>query len=198
MANMMQTFASLPRAAKWGLAALAVFAAYFVLVEPSLDATMNLRNKADQLELALGRANERAAGSSTVSDDLKLGAITFGDVSFPVSKGGSGALNKRISDVFAANGVDSWKSDERRATNLPRDTFSGMLAPNERSKKIVVDLDFQAHPITCAAVLADLERSPEVHSVSRVTLRKADGDGSDALRANYSVETWILSEVRRR
>jgi len=198
MKNLIEKFAALPRAVRWSIAAIAFLGVYFALVEPSVVATAKYRNKADILRLSLVQASNRAAESSGVSSELKLGAVRFGETVFPTYELGSGALNKRISEVFAAHGVASWKSDERRATNLPRDAFAEALAVGERAKKILVDLDFQAHPTVISNVLADIERAPEVHSVSRVTLRKVESTETNALRANLSVETWIISRSTSR
>jgi len=198
MNALLEKFAGLPRSARWAIAAIVFLGAYFAIVEPVLIATTNYQNKADVLRHSLVQAASRASDSSGVSAELKLGALRFGETAFPSDALGSGALNKRISEVFSAHGVDSWKSDERRAANLPRDAFADSLGAGLRAKKILVDLDFQAHPTIVARVLADLERAPEVHSVSRVTLRKVESENENALRANLSVETWIISRSSSR
>jgi len=198
MQHWIDRFKKLPRAAKWAAAALAFFTAYFAIIEPALDATARYAARADTLQSALVRANQRARGSAGLAADLKLGTARFGDKLSPWENPGSGALNKRISDVLGEHGVSAWTSDERRAANLPRDTFEGLLAPDERARRIVVDLDFESHPIIATRVIADLERAPEVHAISRLTLRKVDNQKRNTIAVNTSVETWTVAKERAR
>lgn len=198
MNTLIDRLRQLPRAAKWGLGALAFFIAYFAIVEPTLDATAKLSARADRLEAALIRVNQRAEASEGVAADLKLGATRFGDKLSPWNNEGSGALNKRVSVVLETHGITTWTSDERRATNLPRDAFAALLDPEQRAQKIVVDLDFEAHPIIAWRVIADLERAPEAHAIPRLTLRKVDNEDMNTLAVNLSVETWTISEGRAR
>ena len=191
-------FSALPRAARWGVTALSFFLAYFLVIEPALDATTTYNNKADTLRTALDNAANRAEGADGLSADLKLGTTRFGEKVFPADNPGSGPLNKRIADILGEHGVTAWKSDERPASNLGNNAFQNALNPGQRARKIVVNLDFESHPLTASQVLADLERAPEVHAISSLVLRKVDNPDRNTLRTNMSVETWVISEGRTR
>jgi hypothetical protein len=68
----------------------------------------------------------------------------------------------------------------------------------EQIDRSQAEIKFDAVPETFAAVLADLEKSPEVTAISEVEVRKADRDPSSrTLSVTIRAETWSIARKGR-
>lgn len=181
MKRLTARYASLPRAARWLLLGGVAIAAYFAVVEPVLDATARLNAECSAKMARLDSAARDRAADGSVESDVKLGVQRYGMVAMPgAGKDRSEALNRRIAQVLMAHSVrdvtTTVKETPLSGSTLARELgTSGDGGTDLRVDRLVTELQFEASPETVAAVVADLERSPEITAVSRLQLRKAAG-----------------------
>lgn len=203
MKGLIARFAALPRAARWLVLGGVAIAAYFAVVEPVLDATAKL-DAAYALKLArLEAAARDHATDSSVESDVKLGVQRYGLVSMPgAPKDRSEAVNRRIAQVLMAHSVRDVTTTVKE-TPLSGNTLARELGPSGdggvelRVDRLVTELQFEASPEAVAAVVADLERSPEITTVSRVQLRKAAAGGGSGSKSSSSrlVKAVVAAEA---
>lgn len=198
MEGLLQRWKALPRAAQWLVLAAAVALVYFLAVEPALDATASYATRADVLQSGLDRSRDRRAEDSASGRALALGATRFGDPLLPAAPNAAGAedrgaaLNARIESILRDRRLRALSIKARVPAPLGRDVLVDVIGPDEQAQRIVVDLDFEADPQAAMAVIADLERAPEVASIGRVSLRRLDRDGQKVVQVSVSPEAWII------
>lgn len=183
-----QRFAALPRAARWGVVAALALGAYFLIVEPVLDARANLESRADAAATRLALYARQEGARTRAAETIRRGQERFAAVAFP---GGGDqaaeALNKAVSTVLDENRIGP-RVLRSRTVPITGSPLEGVLRPGERLERRIVDIQFDSPPEQAAAVLAALEQQPEVTEVSRVQLdRQPEGR---TLRAAITVETW--------
>lgn len=215
MKGLIARFAAMPRAARWLILGGVGIGAYFALVEPVLDATAKLNAACASRLARLETAARDHPTDSSVESDVKLGVQRYGLVSMPgAPKDRSEALNRRIAQVLMAHSVrdvtTTVKETPLSGNALARELSaggSGGAASAEsgsdiRVDRLVTELQFEASPETVAAVVADLEKSPEIATVSRLQVRKAvasggggggngsKGSSSRLVKAVIAAEAW--------
>lgn len=182
---------------KWAVLALAGIGAYFVIERWWLDVLSDLDRQATAREAELASLRSRANVSSGAGAEVAAGVARYGVVREPVdAQTGANSISKRLGQVLGERGVKQYTATTRAPALLP----SGPLSPAgaiDRVERLVTDVQFEASPETFTAVLADLEQSPEVSSVSRVQVQRGGSAGPNAnariVRVNLSVETWVKS-----
>jgi hypothetical protein len=191
MGALTDTYVGLPRAARWLIIFGVFVTAYFVIVEPVMDATVRMNERADRQEAKLAAYRTRLKAADAEVDDVALGMRRFGEVELPgLSERRPVQLNTAISEILKANGVYSHTTRSSAGTLRPG-PISEMYGPNSRVGTRIRDIDFAATPEQVAGVLADLERSPLVAAVSVVDLAPADDRHSRTIQATITVEAWI-------
>lgn len=189
MTRVVEMYRSLPRAGRWAALALAGLVAYFAAVEPAVDLTMSLSARADARADAIAEVRSGPKGEDAVT----LGLRRFGRVEGPGDPRERGvAFNRRVLEVLEKHGVRNHTSTMRTAP-LGRGPLLTALEPaGQRVDRLIREVKFEGPPETVAAVVADLERSPEVASVPRVQVRKA-GTGR-SVQATVDAEAWVLTQ----
>jgi hypothetical protein len=188
----------MPRAARWGLWAGVVLAAYFLVIEPVLDATNTLNERADKAQRRVIESRSAGEAALVAEGDLKAGVPRFGLPKLPGEpKERSEALTRRIASILQSRGVRDHTSTVKESP-LPTGPLTGAVGADYRVDRLVTELQFDASPETVAGVVADLEKAAEVAAVSRVQLRKgvatpgAKGPAPRLLKATIAVEAWEL------
>jgi hypothetical protein len=181
-------YRGLPRAGRWGLLALAGLLAYFGVVEPVVDKTGALNARAEARARAI--AEVRAGGATAAAD---LGLRQFGVVEPPGDpRERAVAFDRRVLEVLEKHSVERHTSNTKTAPLAPGPLLAALAPANQKVDRRIREIQFETTPETLAAVIADLERIPEVAAVSRVQIRKAD-DGGRTLRATVAAEAWTLA-----
>jgi hypothetical protein len=194
-----QRWRALPRAAQWLIVAAIVGGLYFAVIEPILDATASYSASADVLQAGLDRTRARRAEDSESGRALALGAARFGAPLLPASPGATGAddraaaLNARIESILRDRRLRALSIKARTPVALGRDVLADVVGPDEQAQRLVIDLDFEADPEAAMAVIADLERAPEVAAIGRVSLRRLDREGQKVVQVSVSPEAWIIA-----
>lgn len=194
---------ALPRAGKWGLAALAGLAAYFLIVEPSVAKAVALADKATRKETVLQSWSDRKGPRELEESTVNLGSRIYGDVAFPKPEAeGSPATLTKIAAVLKKQGVREY--DVRERPLLLKSPTLIAAAGGVQIKRVVRDLTFECKPEVLSALLAELEKSPEVASVSRLSIGPA-GTGragsanvrGKVIKVTVSVESWVQARENK-
>lgn len=192
MSSLIARWSALPRAARWSALAAAGIAAYFLVIEPALDATASLSARADALQAGVDRRNERARAESEAGRLRSLAAANFGAPALPGRAERSGELNARLEEVFRGRAVGSLAMKARAPVALGRGALEAGLQEIEQAQRLIVDVDFESTPDVATAVLADLERAGEIAAINRIILRKIEKDGKKLVQVSISPEAWVI------
>jgi hypothetical protein len=190
MTRLLASIRAMPRALQWGLAAVIGLIVYFAAVEPALEARAGLAGEADRKADAL----LALAHGTRESDEIALGIRRFGSVAPPGDpRERADAFNRRVNDILDTHKVTDRTGTTRTIPLAQGPLSSALEAGGQRVDRVVRELQFEASPETLAAVVAELERSPEVAAISKVQARKADEESGRVLRTILTVEAWVLA-----
>jgi hypothetical protein len=194
MSRYWQSFSALPRAAKWALTGLVVVALYFLVIERMMDLINVINGKADISANTLSKFAASSEPQKHALETLKLGFRTFGDVDFPADQAArTGAFNSTVDRILKEQRVSNAKSRTKNAP-LGQGPLANKLGSDQRVERVVRDIEFDATPEAITQVIADLERSPVVATVSKVQIRSVDtkDKSSRQLHAALTAEAWVL------
>ena len=190
--TLLERFHTAPRVVRWATLAITATLAYFLLIEPALDAASSYNARADVMQAGLDRQSADGPSDSG-SNDSALSTLQFGS---PLSPGGperSAALNARVESLLRDRRVSDLSIRARTPVALPRASFAAVLPDNRVAQRLILDIQFEASPADAVAFLADLERAPEVSAISRATFRTVQRDGVTLVQLAVSPESWIFS-----
>lgn len=177
------------RATRWAILAGLALLAYFLVIEPALDASLSLARQADLREASL----HRLARSAADADQEALAIRKFGRVELPADANTRvGRLNRAVTAILERHGVRQHTSSTKQVA-MEQGPLQEAVPATDQVLRFVREIQFEAAPEVVAAVLADLERSPDVACVSRLQLRRGGetNRGDRVLRASIAVEAWI-------
>lgn len=193
MNSLIRVFRDLPRAARWALLGAVALVAYFGLIEPALDSLNDLNSRADAQRLALMELNTKSAAD----EQIGLGVRRFGRVLLPGDPQVRPVeFNRKVLAVLEKHGVRN-HTNTTRTVPLGSGQLQSELGSGAQVQRLIREIQFEAAPEAVAGVIADLESTPEVASVSRVQLRRVEAEGvSRLLRATIAAEAWISLSKR--
>lgn len=191
-----ERFGALPRAVRWLVWAVVGLAGYFLVIERVVEETSRLNALADAKADRLAKIGAGAVALASAQSGVKAGVQRFGLVGLPGDpKERSEAFSRRVAEILHAHGVRDHTSTVKD-TPLGNGPLLAALGADYRVDRLVTELQFDAPPETVAAVLADLERAPEVTAVARVQVRKAAPQGGRSagkvLKTTIAAEVWQL------
>lgn len=209
MSPLFARFSALPRAARWSILTAAVIVLYFAVIEPVLDATNSLRNRADATAAALARERDLRTAAAPASAAAVLGSPAL-PAPAPQAKQ---ALYKRIEAVFAEHRLNPDIIERTSPLRAPQ--ADSLTAYDERLDRLILDLSFEAAPETVTSIIAQLEQAPEIAAISRLQLRRIEparattpapsGRAAQAqpapaprLRATIAAEAWVKTRTGSR
>lgn len=187
--SLLERFHTAPRVVRWAALALTAIAAYFLLIEPALDATSSYNARADVMQAGI----DRLTASDDSSSASALSAQQFGQPLLPGGPERTAALNARVESLLRDRRVSDLSIRARTPVALPRVSFAAVLPDNRVAQRLILDIQFEAAPSDAVAFLADLERAPEVSAISRVTFRTVQRDGVTLVQFAVSPESWIFA-----
>lgn len=185
----------LPRSGRWLLLGVLGLGAYFLVIEPLIDATLEASGKADAMaaQIRAVRAMEtRAQGDQQV---IALGSRLHGPIELPGPRSERAtALNRAVDRALREAGVSGARTQttEQSLADGPATRHYGGRGSLVR---LVSTLSFDASPEAFSQVLGALEADPDVAGVTRVSVRRAD-DGGRRVSATLTVEAWARGTTR--
>lgn len=192
-----QRFNELPRAARWaiiGTVAIVALLMYFDYLGKFAD---QWNSEADGIRSRVRQAaltNSELDGGRSM-EDLISG---IGVVKKPADEAKANeALTETVNAIIKRHAVSKDDFKIRRPARLPTGTLEKIVkGSNKRVEKLTGELRFEATSENMLAIIAELESSPDIESVSHVRLNKLSGRGK--LSVQLQVEAWILASVTRR
>ncbi len=195
MTNPTNKFRDLPRAARWGIVAVGLLVAYFLVIEPVIDTINKVNSKADDRIGQLVALTHDPSGNAA---DIALGVRKFGEVLLPGDEQTrSVAFNRRVSAILAKHKIND--NSTTRKMPLGQGPLKDVYGDASRIDRLVREVQFEGTPEDIAAVISELESAPEVAAVSRIQIRHGDQKDTAGriLKATVSAEAWIVSEKGR-
>lgn len=188
----MDQFTRQPRAVRWALIALAVIGAYFVLIEPTLNHLNSVRARVSAKEGIIAAAVRDKPKIDAAGATIRLGVGRYGQVGFNFGDEADTrtvTFNQRVAEILRKHGVGQHTSTTRPAT-LGTGPLLDAVGQGYRVERLINEYQFEAEPEIVTSVLADLERTELVTSVSRVQIRKGDPRDGRKVKATIAAELW--------
>lgn len=191
-------WSSFPRAVRWCVIFVIGVVVYLVAIEPAIDAYNGLSARADSNMAVLGKLAAAKDQVSQADSDVQLGVKQFGLVDYPADAekdAGGGGLNKAIDQILRRNGVEGQTSTTRTVT-MPKGPLSDRAGQNYRVERVTKTIEFNAHPADVAKVIAELEQTPSVSTISNLQLRQVESRDKPGrlMNASITVESWVLAK----
>ena len=191
-----QRFAQLPRAAQWALVgAVVIIALLFTdylwkFADKWNDKADGIRSQVRQAALTNSRLDQIDRMKDLISG---VGPVVKPDTEGDANK----ALTQSVNAILKLHSVSNDDFKIRPPARLPTGTLEKIVqGRNQRVERLTGELRFDASPEHTLAILAELESSEDIESVSHVRLNKLPG--TRKLSVRLTVEAWILSSVARR
>lgn len=184
---------ALPRTAKWAIFAAIGMGLYFGVVELALDQTNKLDSAADLAALKLREYERQEASRAEALDRIAVGSAAFGSVQVPAKDSTRVTkVSDQIGTILTDHGVTEWNVQTARGSPLGRALLPSLYRPDvEELQKVVFTVTLTDRQATVLAVIADLERIPEIAAINTATLRRAE-KGKDRISATLSPEVWVV------
>jgi len=196
MTELRTKWSGLPRSVRWLSAFLLFLGLYFLVVEPGVDRFRKFTTLGDVHEATLTKYAAAKDEVRRASETVKLGVAHFGAVEFPGDYNQrSRELNTAIDDILQRNGVQG-HTGTTRTVAMGQGVLSKKVQEDSKVERLTRTIDFTAYPGAVAGVLADLEQTPVVSTISAVQLRQAetrDGPGRQ-MNVTITIETWVLAK----
>lgn len=191
-----QRFAQLPRAARWALVGAVVILA-LLFTDYLWKFTDKWNDQADVIRSQVRQAARTNGGLDRI-DRMKDLISGVGPVVKPTTEGDANkALTQSVNAILKLHSVSNDDFKIRPPARLPTGTLEKIVqGRNQRVERLTGELRFDASPEHTLAILAGLESSEDIESVSHVRLNKKPG--TRKLSVRLTVEAWILSSVARR
>lgn len=189
-------YRALPRSARWLVLGGLGLGAYFAVVEPVVEATVEANGRVHAMT---ARIESVRAMSRQANDDLQtigMGERLHGPIAIPGPRGErASALNRAVDNALREAGVSGART-QTIEQNLADGPATQHFGGRGSLVRLVSTVSFDASPEAFGRVLAALESSPDVAGVSRVIVRRAD-DGSRTVSTTLAVEAWALGAQAR-
>jgi len=186
----------LPRSMRWLVLAGLGLAAYFAVIEPVIEMTLDANGRADAMAARIRLVNSMNAKADGDRQAIALGSRLHGDISMPgLRSEAATALNRAVDRVLREAGVRGART-QTTEQNLRDGPATRYFGGRGSLVKLVSTISFDASPEAFSQVLGALESDPDVSAVTRVLVRRAD-DGSRSVSATLTVEAWALGSGAR-
>lgn len=192
-----QRFNELPRAAKWALIGTVTIIGFLIYTD-------YLRNFADRWNSEADAIRSQVRQAASTMDQLDSGRSMqdlisgLGVVEKPADEAKANeALTETVNAIIKRHAVSNDDFKIRPPARLPTGTLEKIVrGNNKRVERLTGELRFEASSENMLAIIAELESSPDIESVSHVRLNKLAG--TRKLSVQLQVEAWILTSVTRR
>ncbi len=190
--NILQRIAEFPRAIQWAIWAAIGTIAFLMWDATVADVAADWSSKANAIELQIKEVNSPIVLTSSTRNAMSA----FGEVQLPRDKAeGASGLTNAIHAILATSNVRNDEFKRTKTTRMRSSSMPGIAQSGEQIEQVIGDLHFEARQSEILDVIAALESSPWIDSVSSVRLTRMDGR---LIRVNLSLEAWVVSKKRGR
>ena len=175
---------SLPTAGRYGVIALAILAAYFAVDSWSWNWARTWNLEADRIQKILSDSAKITANSS---DTPSIGPETFGPV-LPIGSESEGAqsMATAVVEIVKKYSTTNFSYDAQRASTR----LSGVSANGEKIAKVSGELQFECSADVFSKIVADIESSPAIESISSIRLQRKEAEKK--LDVRMTIDTWVI------
>ncbi len=175
---------SLPTAGRYGVIALAILAAYFAVDSWSWSWARAWDLEADRIQKILSDSAKITANSSGTPS---IGPETFGPV-LPIGSESEGAqsMATAVVEIVKKYSTTNFSYDAQRASTR----LSGVSANGEKIAKVSGELQFECSADVFSKIVADIESSPAIESISSIRLQRKEVEKK--LNVRMTVDTWVI------
>ncbi len=178
-------FRALPPAGKIACVALALLMTWLALEQWSWSWARSWADECERIERALSDSSELASGNDPVAT---TGAELFGLVDPPGGESeGSEALAGAVVEVVKKHAVSQFTFNAQRASTR---MSGGAALGNQKLSKVTGEVQFEATPAETAKIIAELEASQAIESVSALRMRR---DNEGKVSVQLVVEAWVFA-----
>jgi hypothetical protein len=173
--------------------ALAGTLAYFGLEWAVIDPTNRMNAEADAAALTVARAVDQASRRSEADSTIALAVSKFGEVALPGDfQTVTAELDNAVQEAFKGRGIEPGRSNKRKPAPLGRDVMAGLLPVNKEVQRIGAEVTFECDQALVGALIADLERSDRITTISEINIKTLADKGK--VQATIVPEAWIIVE----
>ncbi|MEE3001300.1 MAG: hypothetical protein VX908_01260 [Planctomycetota bacterium] len=180
-----ERFRELSRVWQWILLAtifMVAFLAWAYVIAPIGD---NWAEQADRIEFDLHRTSSGLAMDAHTKNSVMI----FGPLDLPNKKAeGSLTLIESVQQILANRGITNDTFYQSQSANIKASVLPGVARAGEKIERIKGELDFESKPDVAIAVIADMERSPDIEAISDL---KIDKLGNGQVRTRLTIEAWV-------
>ena len=175
---------SLPTAGRYGVIALAIVAAYFAVDSWSWSWARTWNLEADRIQKILSDSAKITANSA---DTPSIGPETFGPV-LPIGSESEGAqsMATAVVEIVKKYSTTNFSYDAQRASTR----LSGVSANGEKIAKVSGELQFECSADVFSKIVADIESSPAIESISSIRLQRKEAEKK--LDVRMTIDTWVI------
>lgn len=178
-------FRGLSRGGKVAVVGVVVLLAWVALEQWSWSWARSWAGECERIERALADSRELAAGADPVA---VTGAELYGPVDPPSGESeGAEAMAQAVVDIVKRHGTAHFTYDAQRAST--RLSGAATLGGAQRLSKVSGEVQFEATPAEAAKIVAELEASSAVESISALRIQKRENEGKVVVR--LTVEAWV-------
>jgi len=179
-----------PPAAQLGLAAAVLIVGWWLCSDTVWSWARGYSKDAGELRELLARGKDQ---SGDRLKDARDSVLAHGRVQLPRRpEEGAALLAQAATSIINANeGVIAYKYEARGSSRLPASALRDVLDENQRAERVTAEIQFEAAPDVVTKVLAALESSPEIDSISSLRLSRLDA--TKKLRVRAVIEAWVLA-----
>lgn len=196
MSTLAHRWNRLPRATKWAVYAGVGFALYFGALEPVLNWTTSLgvraQNNAERLKDLRAQADQRSEATTT----LKRATRLYGDVLPPGPRDERvSAASQSINSVLRENDARNVDFSSRAPSALRSSTLPDFVGDpeNQELQRVSFDVSFEATPERAVAIIAALERVPEITLIADLGIDRSNSDDERLVEVSLSPEVWVVA-----
>ncbi|MEE9128772.1 MAG: hypothetical protein V3T84_02050 [Phycisphaerales bacterium] len=193
-----QRFAQLPRAAQWALVGAVAIITLLIYTDYLWKFADNWNDEADGIRSQVRQATLTNSRLDRIDDRMEDLISGVGPVVKPTTEADANkALTQSVNEILKLHSVSKDDFKIRPPARLPTGTLEKIVqGRNQRVERLTGELRFDASPEHTLAIIAELESSEDIESVSHVRLNKLPG--TRKLSVRLTVEAWILSSVAGR
>ena len=190
MQTMLQQYQKMSRAMRLATLAALALGLYFVWDNAIRPITNGLKDDANKIARNVSELHRIEAEAVKLRDLKKTLVWNIGPVRPPAAVAeGSKKFNDVVLEVLQKHSATNTNFSSRTGNKLPR-TAMAAYANGKRIDRLTGDIKFDASPEKAAAIIAELEASPHIESISSLRIVR---DTGRKVRVTLTIETWVLA-----
>lgn len=193
--NFTARYRKLPRTGRWGFWFAVVLIAYFGVIEPAVNWSVEKAHAAEKLEKSLAARTKLGADSGASNDVLQRSIVAFGAPKTPRNNlpDPMGYLSQKTADIAQKHEITVKRRTRRNNTPIVNFDWNGA-----KLERVTLELVVECDTDKFMAMLKDLESSPDITDITSVKMNKLSEPGvslsdSTLMQITLVPEMWIVA-----